>query len=195
VIRPCITEEEEATEKKYKTLEDDIKRRLLDKRIVMFVGEVGRALAADVTRDLLYLATKSKKPIRVILNSIGGEVYAGLLIYNTIKSIVNQGTEVTVEARGLAASMATIILQAGSKRVAPRYTRFLIHEVSGWTWGKVSEVEEAAEEFRKVNNMLRNIIAERSGRDPKEIDKLWTKKEVWYSAEEAKEFGLIDEII
>jgi len=187
--------EEEKESKQYEKLEDDIKRKLLDNRIIMFIGEVGRSSAADVTRDLIYLATISTEPIKVILNSVGGEVYAGLLIYNTIKSLVRQGIEITVEARGLAASMACIILQAGSKRIAPKDTRFLIHEVSTWDWGKVSEMEEKVQEVRKVNNMLRDIIAERSGHPREEIDKLWTKKDVWYSAQEAKDFGLIDEVI
>jgi len=152
-------------------------------------------MAKDVVKELLYVSLKNTEPIKVILNSVGGEVYAGLLIYNTIKDLVKQGINVEVEARGLAASMGCIILQSGSKRTASKNTRFLIHEVATWDWGKVTEMEEKVIEVRKVNNMLRDIISERSGHPKEEIDKLWTKKDVWYSADEAKEFGLIDEVI
>lgn len=191
-IEPC---KEEALEKQFEKLDDVIRKGLLDNRKILLTGEIGLSLAKDITRELLYVALKSQEPIHVILNSVGGEVYAGLLIFNTIRDLVSQGIDITVEARGLAASMGAIILQAGSKRIARKATRFLIHEVSAWSWGKVSEMEERVEEIRKVNNLMRDIIAERSGKSKEEIDKLWTKKEVWYSAEEAKDFGLIDEVI
>jgi len=172
-----------------------IRERLLDKRVVILAGEIGLSMAKDVVKELLYAGLKSTEPIKVILNSVGGEVYAGLLIYCTIRDLVNQGIKVEVEARGLAASMGCIILQAGSRKTAPKATRFLIHEVSTWDWGKVSEMEEKVQEVRKVNNMLRDIIASRSGHPKEEIDRLWTKKDVWYSADEAREFGLIDEVL
>lgn len=189
------SDEPKEVEKHYEKFDDDLRRLLLDKRVVILTGEINLSLAKDVTKELLYASLKSREPIKVILNSVGGEVYAGLLIFNTIRDLVKSGMSIEIEARGLAASMGCIILQAGSKRTASKATRFLIHEVSTWDWGKVSEMEEKVEEIRKVNNLLRDIIAERSGHPKEEIDKLWTKKDVWYSASEAKEFGLIDEIL
>jgi ATP-dependent Clp protease protease subunit len=144
----------------------------------------------------MYVGLKTSRPIQVILNSVGGEVYAGLLIYNTINDLVKRkGVQVNVEVRGLAASMGAIILQAGSRRLSSKATRFLIHEVATWDWGKVSEMEDKVREVRNVNNLLRDIISEKSGKSKDEIDKLWTKNDVWYSAKEALEFGLIDEIV
>jgi ATP-dependent Clp protease protease subunit len=175
--------------------DDVIRKRLLESRIVILTGEIGLSMAKDFTKELLYASLLSTEPIKVVLNSVGGEVYAGLLIFNTIRDLVRQGIRIEVEARGLAASMGCIILQAGAGRTASKAPRFLIHEVSTWDWGKVSEMEEKIVEVRNVNNMLRDIIAQRSGHPKEEIDKLWTKKDVWYSAEEAKEFGLIDEVL
>jgi len=185
----------ESTKETERTLDDEIRKQILEKRLILLTGEIGLSMAKDIIKELLYVALKSREPIKVILNSVGGEVYAGLLIYNTIEDLVRQGLQITTEARGLAASMACIILQAGSKRIGTKNTRFLIHEVTSWDWGKVTEMEEKVEEVRKVNNMLRDIIASRSGKSKEEIDKLWTKKDVWYSAEEAKDFGLIDEVV
>ena len=91
--------------------------------------------------------------------------------------------------------MGCIILQAGSERLATPHTRFLIHEVSSMTWGKTSEIEEEAEEIRKVNNLMRKILADRTGKSAEEIEKLWHKKDVWLSVNEAEEFGLIDGIV
>jgi len=192
-----MEKDEPVSEKKdsERTLDDEIRKQILEKRLILLTGEVGLSMAKDVVKELLYVALKSREPLKVILNSVGGEVYAGLLIYNTIEDLVRQGLEIIVEARGLAASMACIILQAGSRRIGTRTTRFLIHEVSSWDWGKVTEMEEKVQEVRKVNDMLRDIIASRSGKSKEEIDQLWTKKDVWYSAEEAKDFGLIDEVV
>lgn len=181
---------------KYTPLDDKIDEALLANRIIVLNGELKEIMVDKVCRRLLYLgATKKKSKIKVILNSVGGEVYLGLLIYNTILDLRKKGIKVIVETRGLAASMGCIILQAGSERRASKYTRFLIHEISTFTFGKSSEVKEAAEETVKLNNMLREILAERSGKTPEEIEELWHKKDVWMSAQEALEFGLIDKIV
>jgi ATP-dependent Clp protease protease subunit len=177
------------------TFDDEMRKNLLENRMVLLTGEIGLTMAKDIVKELLYVSQRNTRPIKVILNSVGGEVYAGLLIYDTIRDLVGQGIQIEVEARGLAASMGAVILQAGSKRTASTATRFLIHEVSTWDWAKVSEMEEKVLEVRKVNDMLRDIIAVRSGHPKEEIDRLWTKKDVWFSAEEAKQFGLIDEVV
>ena len=91
--------------------------------------------------------------------------------------------------------MAPIILQAGSKRVASKYTRFLLHEIMTMTIGRTSEQEEQVIELRKLNSMLRDILVERTGKPAEAIDKAWKKTERWLSAEEALEFGLIDEVV
>jgi len=169
--------------------------KLLQKRIIIWLGDVDVDNIKPLTSHLLYLAEESKKPIKIIMNSPGGEVYPGLLLFDSIKRLTESGIEVVVEVRGLGASMGAVILQAASKRIASRYSRFLIHEVSSVTWGKASEQEEEVRELRKINDMLAMIIAERTGKTVEEINKIWTKKDVWMSAQEAKDFGLVDEVI
>lgn len=188
-----VGEEEEFS--KPTPLDDKIDEGLLEKRIVVINGELKERMVDRICRRLIYLGTLNKKNIKIILNSVGGEVYLGLLIFNTIQDLRKQKIKVIIETRGLAASMGCIILQAGTKRLASRYTRFLIHEISTFTFGKSSEVKEAAEETIKLNNMLREILAERSGKTQNEIEDLWHKRDVWMSAKEAKVFGLIDEIV
>lgn len=172
-----------------------VDKELLRLRTVVFQGYVSGQTCAEFTKVLEYLGSVSNEPIKVILNSGGGSVFSGLLVFDTIKQLTASGIEVTCEARGLAASMGAIIVQAGTRRLATPNTRFLIHEVSSWAWGKTSEMEDEIKEIKKVNDMLKSIIAERTGKTMEEIESVWHKRDVWLSAEEALEFGLIDEVI
>jgi len=176
------------------SLEDHLEWSLLKERTIIFHGYVGQFSCEKALRRLEFLANESSEPIRVILNSVGGGVYDGLLVYDTIRKLAETGTNIVCEARGLAASMGSILLQGGTERVATPNTRFLIHEVSDFMWGKTSEIEDEVEELKKVNEMMVKILAERTGRSPEEIHKIWHKKDVWMSAEEALRFGLIDKI-
>ena len=184
-----------ATKVMVESLADFVDRELLKQRTVVFQGYVSGHTCAELAKSLEYLGSISDEPIKVILNSGGGSVFAGLLAFDTIKKLTTSGIEVTTEARGLAASMGAIIIQAGTRRLATPNTRFLIHEVSSWAWGKTSEMEEEIKEIKKVNDMLKTIIAERTGKTVDEIEAIWHKRDVWLSATEALEFGLIDEII
>lgn len=175
-------------------LEDKIEEKLLDKRILILHGETGEKMCNMACKELVYLGSLSKEPIKIILNSVGGEVYHAMLIYNTLTSLKKKGIKVTLEARGLAASMGVIILQGGSKRLATKYTRFLMHEITSWAFGKASKVEEEAREAKKVNEMLYQILSERTGKSVRAIAKKCKKKDVWMNAEEALKFGLIDQI-
>jgi|SRR3989304_6175777 len=176
-------------------LDDILSKKILDKRIIFLHGEVSEDLAHKTTKELLYLSSISTNPIKIILNSVGGEVYHGLLIFDTIESLVKEGIEVTVEARGLAASMGALLLQAGSKRTATKHTRILIHEVSSVCYGKTSEIQDESVEIKKLNDLLRDIIADRTHKTKEEIDDKCKRKDVWFSAEEALEWGLIDSIV
>src|SRR5579872_7404767 len=116
---------------------DDIMDTVLNaKRIVFLTGTLGNsddpmesAETNFIMRKLEYLAHLSNDPIRFVINSPGGDVFEGLLLYDTIQGIVNSGIKVITEARGLAASMGCILLQDGSERTATRHSRILIHEV------------------------------------------------------------------
>lgn len=177
-------------------LDDKIEEELLKHSVVILNGEIKEEVVNRICKQIVFLGyvADKKKPITVVLNSVGGEVFLGLLIYNSIEDLKKKGYKIIVEVRGLAASMGCIILQAGTIRRANKYSRLLIHEITSYTYGKASEVKEAAEETLKVNAMLREIIAERSGKSPEEIEKQWHKTDLWLSAEEAKVFGLVDEV-
>jgi len=205
-----MTRSQEEPMEKYKTLsvekppfEDRIDYDLFSARTFIFHGEVDEHTCKWAAKILEVMANEVKPPgaraaagvITVILNSVGGDVFDGLLLFDTIRSIVARGVPVTIEVRGLAASMAPIILQAGSRRVASKYTRFMLHEIATMTVGRTTEQEEQVLELRKLNSMLRDILAERTGRDSVEIDKAWKKTDKWFSAEEALEFGLVDEVV
>lgn len=177
-----------------------------EKRVLLYYGEIGQITEDDcglgssnvdwIVKKLEYLSELSKEPVKIILNSVGGDVFAGFLLYDTIINVRNKGVKVIIEVRGLAASTAAmIVLQAASERVATQHTRFLLHEVATIAIGKTTEVEEQAEELKKVNDMLRDILAEKTGKTKEEIENAIRKKDFWLSAEEAKKFGLIDKII
>jgi ATP-dependent Clp protease protease subunit len=176
------------------SLGDFIEFKLMEGRQIIFHGEVMEWTCKEASKRLEYLAQESKEPIKIILNSVGGDVFDGLLLFDTIRNLVKKGIPVLCEARGLAASMGCILVQAGSQRQATENTRFLIHEVSSVAWGKTSEVVEQAEEIKKVNDMLKEILSERTGKSVEEIEKIWHKTDVWFSAKEALDFGLIDQI-
>jgi len=176
-------------------LEDEINRFLLHNRVIILHGEINEENCNLVARKLLYLQLKKVKDVRIILNSVGGEVYHGLLLYNTLEEMKKQGTKVIVETRGLCASMAVIVLQGGDERIAAKYSRFLLHEVSSWAYGKASEVKEESEELEKVNTMLDEIIIKNSKMTLKELQKRTKKKDWWISALEALKYGIIDKVI
>jgi ATP-dependent Clp protease protease subunit len=181
------------------SLEDYRDYCILEKRTIILTGEIDAYKAELTTERLFYLVSFNKNPITIILNSVGGDVYYGLLIFDTIRALVKEGIEINIEVRGLAASMGAIIVQAGSKRLGSKYSRFLIHEIAYMveekTSVKLSEAWEQAEELKKLNDMLKGILAERCKKTPKEIEKIWHKKDIWLSAQEALDFGLIDEVI
>lgn len=185
---------EEGKEKRT-DLDDKIDEALLAKRIIMLNGEITEETVGRICKRLIYLSTLDETPIRMILNSIGGEVYLGLLVYNTLEDLKKKKIEVTIEVRGVCASMGVVILQGASKRVASKYTRFLLHEVSSWAFGKASEVKEESVELDKVNKMLDEIVAERSKLTLKILQDKTKKRDWWLSATEALKNGLIDEII
>ncbi len=176
-------------------LEDKIEEELLNNRILVLHGELNEELCNKICKRLLYLQQQGKEEITVVLNSVGGEVYHGLLIYNTLEDLKRSGIKVIMEARGVCASMAVVILQGASVRKASKYTRFLLHEVSSWAYGKASEVKEESEELEKVNSMLDEIIALRSKLTLRQLKKKTKKRNWWLSAEEALKYELIDEVV
>ena len=178
-------------------LEDRMEECLLDSRTVILSVEV-TGEGSGLYRKLAWLYAKDPgKEVRIILNSPGGEVYDGITIYNMIRHFTGKGMPVEVEVMGLCASMATVVLQAATRRVACRHTRFLLHEVSEFKLFSdetATEKEEEARELGIVNRMLAGILAERAGRQVEDVLMAIKRHELWMSAEEAREWGLVDEV-
>jgi len=176
-------------------LEDKIEAEILKNKTIVLHGELDQELCSKICKRLLYLHFKKAKDIYLILNSIGGEVYHGLLIFNTLEDLKKKGDKITVEARGLCASMGLWILLGGSERTASKYTRFLLHETWTFTYGKVSELKEGIVELEKMSLMLDQILVDRSKLSLKELQQKTKKKDWWLSAEEALKYGIIDRIV
>ena len=188
-VVPAIIEKTPYGERLY-----DIYSRLLKERIIFLAGPVTDLSANLVIAQLLFLASKdSKKDIQIYINSPGGSVTAGLAIYDTIQYIKPPVSTVCI---GLAASMAATILAAGTKgkRFALPNSEILLHQVMGGVTGEAVEIEITAKQIIKIKNKLNQILAKHTGQPLERIEKD-TDRDFYLSAKEAKEYGLIDEVI
>ena len=173
-----------------------------DRGIFYLDSEIGEGMPSMFSMSLLryHNSTLSKDmPILVVLNSPGGQANQGFAIYDALRMIARDGRRINILCMGNVASMATFVLQAGTRRFSLPHTQFLIHEVSQFTFGeeKVSDGEERVGENRRINTIVMEGIAKRIGMDPLELVKLSKKKDYWLSANDALklgEHGLIDEI-
>jgi ATP-dependent Clp protease protease subunit len=172
----------------------DIYSRLLNERIIFLGEEVNEHTANIVVAQLLHLAYEdSKKDIKLYINSPGGTVYDGLAIYDTIQYIK---PDVMTIGIGLQASMGSFLLSSGTKgkRVALPNSRIMIHQPSSGTQGKVTDQEITLRESVYLKNRLNEILAKNTGQKLAKIEKDMDR-DFWMSAEEAKAYGLIDEVI
>jgi len=172
----------------------DIYSRLLNERIIFLGEEVNEHTANIVVAQLLHLAyADSKKDIKLYINSPGGTVYDGMAIYDTIQYIK---PDVMTIGIGLQASMGSFLLSSGTKgkRVALPNSRIMIHQPSSGTQGKVTDQEITLRESIYLKNRLNEILAKNTGQKLAKIEKDMDR-DFWMSAEEAKAYGLIDEVI
>ena len=179
--------------------------------ILFLDDEISEESCGYFCRDLIYLATggsvfqdpnhkQPQKPIYIVLNSPGGDVFQGFAIYNFIKAFVNKGIEINIIGVGNVASMATVILQAATRRLSLPQTQFMIHQISQSSLfpEEVNMAEESVDEGKRINRIALAIIANRIGMNLDELIASSKKKNCWYSAEAAQQLGkngLIDEII
>lgn len=186
---PTVVEETARGERAY-----DIYSRLLNDRIV-FLGEQVNAHTANlVVAQLLYLANEDpKRDIKLYINSPGGSVYDGLAIIDTMNYIK---PDVQTIGIGLQASMGAMLLSCGAKgkRFVLPNARVMIHQPSSGTEGKITDQEIALKEGIYLKKKLAEIFAENTGKDIKQVEKDMDRDN-WMSAEEAKAYGIIDEII
>ena len=172
----------------------DVFSRLMMDRVIFLGTEVNDYTANVLQAQLLYLdANDPGKDINVYINSPGGSVYAGLGIYDTMQFIQS---DVATICTGMAASMAAVLLVAGKegKRSALPHSRVMIHQPMGGVQGQASDIEIEAREIQKLKKELYTIIADHSHT---EFDKVWadSDRNYWMTAEEAKEYGMIDKVL
>jgi ATP-dependent Clp protease, protease subunit len=172
----------------------DIYSRLLNERIIFLGEEVNEHTANIVVAQLLHLAYDDpKKDIKLYINSPGGSVYDGLAIYDTIQYIA---PDVQTIGIGLQASMGAFLLSSGTKgkRVALPSSRIMIHQPSSGTQGKITDQEITLKEGIFLKKKLNEILAKNTGQKLSKIEKD-ADRDFWMSADEAKAYGLIDEVI
>ena len=186
---PVVVEKTGLGERSY-----DIYSRLLNDRIVFLSDEVNDVTASLVVAQLLYLeAQDPEKDISLYINSPGGSITAGMAIYDTMNFIK---CDVSTICIGMAASMGAFLLAAGAKgkRFALPNSEVMIHQPLGGAQGQASDIKIQAEHILKIRKKLNAILAEKTGKSIKEIERD-TDRDNWLDADAAKEYGLIDKVI
>ena len=188
-IVPTIVEKSQRGERAY-----DIFSRLLEERIIFLAGPVTDMNANVVIAQMLYLASKdSKRDIKLYINSPGGSVTAGLAIYDTMQYLKCPVSTICI---GLTASMAAVILASGTKgkRFALPNAEILLHQVAGGMQGQAADIEITAKQILKMKEKLNKILSSHTGQPISKVEKD-TDRDFYLTPEEAKKYGLIDEVI
>ena len=186
---PYVVEQTSRGERSY-----DIYSRLLQDRIVFMGEEVRDDMAATIVAQLLFLeAEDPEKDIQLYINSPGGSVSAGMAIYDTMQYIK---CDVSTICIGMAASMGAFLLAGGAKgkRYALPNAEIMIHQPSGGAQGQATEIQITAEHILRTKEKLNKILSANTGQ-PYEVVAADTERDNWKTAEEAKEYGLIDTVI
>ena len=186
---PYVIEQNSRGERSY-----DIYSRLLKDRIIFLGEEINDAVASTVVAQLLFHESEDPgKDIHMYINSPGGSVTAGMAIYDTMNYVK---CDVSTTCIGMAASMGAFLLSSGAKgkRYALPNAEVMIHQPLGGAQGQATEIQIAAEHILKTKKKLNQILADNAGKPVEEVEKD-TDRDNWLSADEAKEYGLIDEVI
>ena len=187
-INPTILEE-----RKMNVTQMDVFSRLMQDRIIFLGTEIDSDVANIITAQLLWLNSISDEEITLMINSPGGVCYDGLAIYDTMKTL---SSPVATQCVGMAASMGAVLLSGGEKghRLALPHSRILIHQPLGGAKGQATDIQIEAEQILILKKELCGILAENSGQP---IEKVLAdcERDYWMRGEEAKEYGLIDDII
>ncbi len=186
---PYVVEQSGRGERTY-----DIYSRLLKDRIIFLGGEVNDDVANSIIAQMLFLeAEDPDKDIFLYINSPGGSVSAGMAIYDTMQYI---RCEVSTICVGMAASMGAFLLAAGAKgkRRALENAEIMIHQPSGGAQGQATDISIVAEHIQKIKNRLNGILSQRTGQ-PLEKVQADTERDNYMTAQEARDYGLVDEVI
>jgi len=188
-LTPYIVEERQLN-----VAQMDVFSRLMMDRIIFLGDAINDQVANIVQAQLLFLqSTDAQRDIQIYINSPGGSVYAGLGIYDTMQYIA---PDVATICTGMAASMGAVLLVAGAKgkRAALKHARVMIHQPSGGAQGVASDMEINLREMLKLKGELYDIISAHSGQSYEWVEKS-SDRDYWMKAEEAKEVGMIDEVL
>lgn len=186
---PIVVEQTNRGERSY-----DIYSRLLKDRIIFLSGQIDDYTANLIVAQMIFLeAEDPDKDIYMYINSPGGSVSAGMAIYDTMQYVK---CDVSTICIGMAASMGAFLLNAGAKgkRKALPNSEIMIHQPLGGAQGQATDIEIQARQILKIKDKLSQIMAEKTGRDIEELRKDM-ERDFYMSAEEAKEYGIIDEVI
>ncbi len=188
-ISPTIIEERQLN-----VAQMDVFSRLMMDRIIVLGTDVNDYTANVIQAQLLYLDSADPgKDVSIYINSPGGSVYAGLGIYDTMQYI---SSDVATICTGIAASMAAVLLVAGTKgkRFALRHSRVMIHQPMGGAQGQASDIEITAREIQKLKQELYHIISDHSGQPFEKVERD-SDRDYWMTSEEAKAYGMIDDVL
>ncbi len=172
----------------------DLFSRLLQNRIIFIGSEINDTVASLVIGQLFYLQSEDpEKDVEMYINTLGGEVTAGLAIYDTMQLVK---PDIKTYCVGKACSMGALLLAAGTKgkRFALPNSRILIHQPVSGTYGQVTDVEIFTHELLKTRDRINEILAHHTGQEVSTI-KVDTERDRWMAAEEAKEYGIVDEVL
>jgi len=188
-VIPTIIEKSHRGERAY-----DIFSKLLEERIIFLAGPIDDYLTNLVIAEILLLASKdAQRDIKLYINSPGGSVTSGLAIYDTMQYV---SCDVSTICVGMAASMAAVLLAAGSKgkRFALPNSEVMLHQVAGNIGGQASEIEIGARQILKIKQKLNHILSKHTGKPLKTVEKD-SDRDFYLSSDEAKKYGIIDEVI
>ncbi|MDD4321081.1 MAG: ATP-dependent Clp endopeptidase proteolytic subunit ClpP [Acidaminococcaceae bacterium] len=186
---PIVVEQSSRGERSY-----DIYSRLLKDRIVFVTGQIDDYMANLIIAQLLFLeAEDPSKDVHLYINSPGGSVSSGMAIYDTMQYIKPDVSTICI---GMAASMASVLLAAGTsgKRFALPYSRVMIHQPLGGAQGQASDIEIHAREILRIREEMTDILVKHTGQAKKKIQQD-TERDHFLTSAEAKEYGLIDEVV
>ena len=184
---------EEKNEKDNGNNKDGMMDKMLETRSILVSGQINKELAEKVVKQLLVLEAENKDPIKVFIDSPGGDADAGYAIFDMIRFI---GPDVYMIGMGLVASAGALILLAGDKdkRVAFPNSHYLIHQPSSGIRGVATEIEIHAKEMDKMRRRINQLIADETGKAIDVVEKD-TDRDYWMNAEEAKTYGLVSKIV
>lgn len=178
---------------------DSLEWNELNNGVIRIGGSIGEYEVEEATQRIDYLISGGHKKIQFKITSPGGSIYHAFSLYDKIVALDKEGIKVEALVEGYAASAASmIVLQAFPMRISTTNARFLLHEPRRFVFfaqERTSDIKDESREMNVLSDMIYDILAKRCGKEKEEIEKFVERKEVWLSAREAKEFGLIDKII